>query len=758
MSTTQRVPVAEVSREMPASPFSSRLSVGVFTLAVFFSALLLFVLEPMFAKRLLPVFGGSPSVWITCMVFFQTVLLLGYVYSHVITARFTRTRIVLHFAALVASCIALPVALRGHVDPNAVAYHPGSLLLVTAAASIGLPFFFLSTTAPLLQRWFSHTDHPDASDPYFLYAASNAGSLLGLLLYPVVFEPKFALTRQANLWSAAYLVFVPLIGACAVLCLRGTKVQQAIAEPQHSPRPTRREELLWTALAFVPASLLYGVTSQLSTDFPPVPLLWVIPLAIYLVTFIIGFSGRFTGLGSLSNRLPTILLVAAMLFIMGNIPSILGLTGFLKLACFGLVALAMHGELARRRPAAQHLTRFYLLVSFGGVVAGVLNAMLAPLVFSDYWEYPITLVLAAALLPAFPGIVRKPVPPRVLRIGIALFALFIIVARMPGLQLPLAVRLGMFVACVFFCMRAPTRWTAVALVLVLSFSSVLKIAGRQTIYQARSFYGVYKVLASGKFHLLIHGTTMHGAQKVGEISLATAPTYYSAVGTVANAASQKHPMKLGVVGLGTGTTSCYMTPSESITFFEIDPLVERIARDSRYFTYMSQCPGTKKVVLGDARLTLSSVPPASFDVMVVDAFSSDAIPMHLLTREAFEIYRRTLTPSGVLLIHISNRYIDLQPVALGSADFPGYSTLVFYDEPTASQIKEGHFFSKWIALAPAARAQELQDQGWRPAEGKTVSWTDERSSLFTVVSWRKILDFSSLLSGLKKKPSGFEVH
>ena len=726
---------------------SNKLAIGLFTLAVFWSAVLLFVLEPLFAKLILPLFGGSPSVWLTCMVFFQVSLLLGYYYSHVIAARLTKARIAIHLAGLMLSCLALPVAVRTELDPQSAAYHPSFLLLLMAVVSIGLPFFFLATSSPLLQRWFSHTNEPTAADPYFLYAASNAGSLLGLALYPLVLEPRLTLTRQSVAWSVAYLLFVVLIALCAVLAYRWRQTE-ADSAPQVAARPSRKEELLWVGLAFVPACLLYGVTSQLSIDFPPVPLLWVVPLGIYLLTFIIGFSPGFEGLRRLRRLLPTVIVGSAAVYAIGTGPTIYAITGFVKLILFFLIALGMHSELALRRPPSQYLTRFFLLVSLGGVVAGVLAGVIAPMAFPGYWEYPITLVIAAALLPAVSGIERKRIPKVLLWAPLIVIGIVAIATRIPGLQVPFQLRSAAFALVTLFAIRLPMRLTAIAVAVILMFTGHLGLAIRDTIFQGRSFYGVYQVAVDRggdkNLHWLIHGTTLHGAQRLGSPFTST-PTYYAPTGPVIAIARENGAASVGVVGLGTGTTGCYAADGDTTTFFEIDPLVEKIARDQRYFTYLSQCPGAKKVVLGDARLTLANVPAQSFDVLIIDAFTSDAIPMHLLTREAFELYRQKLARGGVLMVHVSNRYIDLQPVVKGTAEYPEYTTLVLHSNPGGSEPNVGNFTSKWLMLAPADRAARFQRFGWRPATGKTIVWTDDSSSLVPVVAWDKLLNPETLL-------------
>jgi hypothetical protein len=401
---------------------ANRLLIFLFTTTVFWAAGLLFVLEPMFAKMILPVFGGSPAVWNTSMVFFQSALFLAYIYSHLVAQRPPAQSVLIHSIAILTPLLVLPIGIHAAPNLSTVVNHPTVAVLLIAVSSIGLPFFFVATSAPLLQRWFAHTTHRDASDPYFLYAASNAGSLIGLALYPCLLEPMLRISQQASLWSAGYGLFVVLTVACGIAGYRRRAQDQLPANIESEAAPRLTEKLLWGALALVPASLLYTYTAQLSTDFPPVPLLWIIPLCLYLLTFIAAFAAPQAWLRR-SERLLVPVVVAAMLmslFGFGVHAGDWGANGLMKLFCFVVIALAFHAELAHRRPSNRYLTEYYLWVSAGGILGGVLNSIIAPAVFSDFWEYPLTLVLAAALLPKFSAISpRRPGNLKALVVAIA---------------------------------------------------------------------------------------------------------------------------------------------------------------------------------------------------------------------------------------------------------------------------------------------------------------------------------------------------
>jgi hypothetical protein len=752
--------IAAVCPDAEARPSKTNSEPGLgltvlFTATVFWASALLFLLEPMFAKMILPVFGGSPAVWNTSMVFFQSTLFLAYVYSHALAGRTAAQSVLIHSLAVFVPLLVLPMNVRAAVNWSTVVTHPSAAVLMIAASSIGLPFFLVATTAPLLQRWFSQTVHRDASDPYFLYAASNAGSLIGLALYPCLLEPGFRTSQQALIWSIGYAVFLVLTLACSLAGYR-RRIPNPIPVSSDHAVPHRTEKLLCAALAFVPASLLYGVTAQLSTDFPPIPLLWVIPLALYLLTFIVAFSTRFELFRRTRKVVPTIIVVAMMLFLAGDNPRLWGVAGLLKLGCFALIAVAFHTELARHRPARQYLTEYYLWISAGGILGGVLNSFIAPVTFSDFWEYPLTLLLAAALLPAISFVSRRPVNLKVICSAMAVTCIVGIAMRMGRLPFPPMLRAASLAAGTIVSMRVPLRWTAATLLLISL--SLGRGNLQQSLYQGRSFFGRYQVNneGGGKWHTLVHGTTVHGIERMDDPLLRTKPrSYYRAPKAVFDALSNKPLANIAIVGLGAGTMGCYSRPGQSTTFFEIDPLVEHIASDNRYFTFLSECSGPKNIVLGDARLTLSKAASRSFDLIVLDAFSSDAIPLHLLTTEAFQLYREKLTGDGLLLVHISNNYIKLSPVVAGSGGQAGYTTLLLDDlQLTKAEVDEQRYRpSQWALVLPSGRAREFEAYNWRPFTGERVDWTDDHSSIFRVVTWSKVLGTEFLKIWVKQHVS-----
>ena len=511
-----------------------------------------------------------------------------------------------------------------------------------------------------------------------------------------------------------------------------------------------KDKLLWAALAFVPGSLLYAFTAQLSLDFPPIPLLWVLPLGLYLATFILAFSAPFERLRPFARVLPSVIVAAMAMFLLGFGARIGGWValGVLKLSCFVLMALAFHGELARRRPDRRHLTEYYLWISAGGILGGLLNSFVAPVVFSDFWEYPLTLIVAAALLPAFAAVSRC-------RVNLNTIAVAVILTSITGLALRAipwsgtpALRIAVLFMGALLCIRVPVKWTAAVLVLISL--SVGWVRPLPPLFRNRSFFGRYQVTteADGKWRILIHGTTTHGLQRVVDSPRTTTPGgyYLPAKAALELALRNKPAANIAVVGLGAGMIACYASAQQSTTFFEIDPLVEHIA--NRYFTFLSQCIGPKNVVLGDARLTLINAASQSFDVIILDAFSSDAIPIHLLTEEAFRLYREKLTADGLLLVHISNNYLDLAPVVAASGAQAGYSMLLFDDtQVTPAEASKRHWGSLWAAVLPSAYTREFEAHGWQPYTDRRVEWTDDHSSIFGVMKWKKLLGIDLLALG-----------
>jgi hypothetical protein len=739
----------------------------LFTVTLFLSAALLFVVQPLVAWLVLPLLGGTPAVWNTCMVFFQAVLLAGYGYAHAATSWLgTRRQPLLHLLLLPLPFLLLPIALPANLTPSETApvFWLLGLLLVVA----GLPFFVVSTGAPLLQRWFAETGHPAARDPYFLYAASNLGSILALLAYPAVVEPLLPLAGQARMWTAGYAALAVLVVACAVALWRSPPAPETGAAPADTaPAPTAARRLRWVLLALVPSSLMLSVTTYITTDVAAIPLLWVLPLALYLLSFVVTFARR----PWLPHRFvvrwtPLVVLVVVFLLLSEAGESVLLSVWLLVgLHCLGLfwVALLCHGELARTRPDRRHLTEFYFWLSVGGVLGGAFNALAAPLLFNGVVEYPLALVLACALRPApAPAGTRADVRPfwrdlpPALGVG-ALTAALVLTFRAAALDLGRLETAAVFTVpllAVYVLQDRPLRHALALGALLLASCLYPGVYGR-TEYRARSFFGVHRVTVdpSGRFRVLVHGNTVHGKQSLDPARRREPLAYYhrtGPAGVVFTALDGDERLRrVGVVGMGAATLCAYAEPGQRWTFYEIDPAVVRIATDDRLglFTFWhdcaARCGAAPDVVLGDARLTLARS-DEKFGLLIVDAFSSEAIPVHLLTREALAVYRARLDEGGILLFHISNNYLDLEPVlaALARDADPPMACLSMEDRVVPREDKEeGKLASHWVALAadPEALAEIRYKGRWVPAVGRTgvTAWRDDYSDLFGVLRWRE---------------------
>ncbi|HEX5831103.1 MAG TPA: fused MFS/spermidine synthase [Gemmatimonadaceae bacterium] len=750
-----REPRAESRRETRggASIASGRLPLLLFTATIFTNALLLFVVQPMFSKLVLPYLGGTPAVWNTCLLFFQAVLLGGYAYAYLATRVLpARVQPAVHVGLLLLSLLALPIGippdLQAVVDAS-----PVSWLLGLLTVSLGLPFFALSTGAPLLQQWFARTGHADADNPYFLYAASNLGSFVALLGYPFLVEPMLRLSQQTRWWSVAYAGLVLLVAWCAVLATRGARARPVAAAAHAATAeaaPSWRRRLRWVLLALVPSSLLVGLTTHLTTDVAAAPLLWVVPLALYLLTYVLAFARRPPIPHAFALRAQAVLLVPLLLAIgFGGDGSPWGLAP-LHLLGFFFSALVLHGELARTRPAVSHLTEFYLWIALGGVLGSLVNVLVAPALFDRVLEYPIMLVAACALRPRLAPSLdeREEQEQRVMDIVLpfALAGLLLIAAGAADTERPL-LRYG-FVAVVtlgVFVFRArPLRFTLAAAALVIA--PMLVAGGREGVLlvRERSFFGVYEVRRNVSYHVLTHGTTMHGAQSRLAAYRREPLTYYHRAGPLgqlfAVVGRPGVPRRTAVVGLGTGTTACYAKRGDAWTFYEIDPLVRRMALDTALFSYVHDCAPRARIVLGDARLELARAPDRSFDLIILDAFSSDAIPAHLLTREALAIYLRKLDEGGAIAFHISNRYLDLEPVLADLARDAGVAGVVGGDLNFTPAMRNRLLSrSYWVVLAP--RAVDLRGlahlPNWMPlppAGGRRM-WTDDYSNVLDAFRW-----------------------
>jgi hypothetical protein len=716
----------------------------------FAGAGLLFAVEPMISKMALPRLGGTPAVWTTCLLFFQAVLLLGYGYAYALVRWFDRRwQIGVHLALLAAVSIALPPTFT--TEGMTPGQAPALWLLARLTVTVGPPFFAIAATAPLLQHWFSRIGHRDSADPYFLYAASNLGSLLALIAYPFVIEPNLPLDRQSELWARAFGVFALGMVFGAIIYLARSRPAEP-SEPHPCALTQRansgRERLRWVALAFVPSSLLLGFTTHITTDIVATPLFWVLPLALYLLTFALAFARRPPLRHAVMLRLLPITLIPLVLFgpWLPVLPLVLMLV--LNLGCFFVIAMVCHGELARQRPYVGRLTEFYFCLSLGGVLGGIFNAILAPLLFPEIWEFPLVLILACLLLPWSRGHRRFALAYDLLS-PLVLFVFLIAVRRLPVPHWPpVLLSAALFLAyaaaaatLMSFRDRPPRFALGVAVCVVVPALAANSPAQKAT---WRDFFGVYRVIDidDGRARILTHGTTVHGAASLlsGEETLPSG--YYSREGPFGrffNALnSRRHKAEeVGIIGLGTGALGCYARPDQHWTFFEIDPLVERIAR--QFFKFMIRCGNNPRVALGDARLTLAGAVGGPYDALVIDAFSSDNIPMHLLTREAFALYFNKLAPEGVLLFHISNRYLNLEPViAAVASSFGAQARRLAYRPPTGTPYWRSSGANVVAVAAPGANLDFLApDAGWSvpPRPPAYALWTDQRSDLLRTIRW-----------------------
>jgi hypothetical protein len=678
----------------------------VFAGTIFLSAFLLFGIQPMFAKMVLPKLGGSPAVWSTAMVFFQAMLLAGYAYAHWLVRRFSVRRAALTHITLMIAVVAtsLPIGIAaGFERPPQQGEFAWLLLLFTA--SVGLPFFAVSANGPLLQAWFARTGHAHARDPYFLYAASNIGSFLALLAYPFAVEPTLRLATQASAWAWGFGLLLAGITACAGLCVGrpaiGHDATPLIAEPISTGR-----KLHWLFLAFVPSGLLVAVTAHISTDVAAGPLLWVAPLALFLLTFVIVFQ-----------RKPLLrhgwMLTAQLLLILGYTVSMvfalrMGWGGelVLHLAILFVTAMVAHGELARLRPSAAALTGFYLWMSLGGVLGGVFAALVAPLLFNSVAEYPLLVVAGMLCRPGFTSL--RP-------------------SRLQGVALAGLAAMGL---------------------------TALTAREMSRTDMVRSFFGVHRIYETpdGRFRVLSHGSTIHGAQRLRQddgtpVSGRPEPlTYYFTGGGIADGIDSIRQARGGTlgavaaIGVGTGSLACQIRAGEDWRFYEIDQAVIRIATDPARFSFLNACAPATAFVIGDARLTLGDARNGALDLVVVDAFSSDAIPVHLLTGEALALYMRKLKPDGAVLLHISNRNMELASVVRATAAGQGLTTWLNDPVRSAADMAVLKTAPKVaLVLRPGVDPGPIVTGSWqeRAGPGTTRPWSDDYADVVGAI-WRQL--------------------
>ncbi len=725
------------------------------------SAALLFGIQPMFAKLLLPRLGAAPAVWNVCAAFYQTVLLVGYLYAHGLVRRLPpRGQALVHVGLALAAIAALPPNV---VDSGVGSGQPGlPWLLGQLLVVLGAPLFVLSATAPLLQAWFARSTAAGARDPYFLYAASNLGSLVGVVSYPLVIEPRLPLAVQARLWTGGYCAVLVLVAMSAARFFRPAPDDGSPLPPAVGPArfdlgpvlaPAWRDRFRWVLLSSVPAALSLAVTGHLTTDLAAIPLLWALPLALYLLTFVIAFARRQTLLPAFIQRTqriqPILLLPAAfaLAFRRAAPPWLM----VLDLANLFVTALVCHHGLAARRPAPRHLTEFYVWVGLGGILGGLFTAW-APWLFSAVAEYPLVLVLAAFCRRSVDPDTPSSHPQRWLDVALpivlaaALFAAIrsilpeAIEDRMsmdrglPGAVLLFGALAAATIVCFSFVGR-PWRFS-------LGYAAVAGAAfvigaPHRAIHVERTFFGVHQVRRSGDLRILSHGTTDHGAQSTRDPEEPLG--YYGRTSPIGQALAARRPSAVAVVGLGAGTLAAYGSAGQRWTFYEIDPAVVGIARDPRLFTFLRDSRAAIQVVIGDARLTLARA-AASYDVFVLDAFSSDAIPAHLLTKEAFALYLTRLARGGIIALHVSNRFLDVRRVVAAVARDLRLAGLYQMHEgaPPEDPLAEGKFPSEWVVLARSAEDLRalMRDGRWTLVpDPATRAWTDDFSHVLGALRW-----------------------
>ncbi len=721
----------------------TRAALPLYAATLFLSAFLLFSVQPFFAKMILPRLGGSPAVWSVAMVFFQAMLLAGYGYAHLLVRYLAPARAaIVHGAVMVLAFLVLPVAVpAGWETPPQSGQ--SLWLLGLFAVAVGLPFFAVSANGPLLQAWFARTGHAHAADPYFLYGASNIGSFASLILYIVLFEPGFTVGDQSLLWTAGFAVLAAAVGVCALLAAGGAPASAATPATAHANvrgRPLLWAPLVWAWYGFLPSGLLVAVTAHITLDVAAAPFLWVVPLALFLLTFVFAFRDRPLLPPRLVAGLVPLLGAAtlASLQMAAIMPVWLNLG--IQILFYFFAALHCHTLLYAARPAASGLTGFYLWMSAGGVLGGVFASLLAPVLFDWVAEYFVLIVAVMLVRPQgtpWRQWLSAAVVTGLVGITVGLLAAS---GQDAGLSLVI-VALAAGAALAF--LLAPRLYAAIVVALVpVGF---VHAAGGGDLFRERTFFGIVRVVeaSDGAFRAMMHGTTLHGAVRTAETGRPTPLTYYHESGGIAGAVRAMQARRGGAmaaaaaIGLGTGSVACHARPGEAWTFFEIDRAVVDAARDPALFPFLAACAPDAPVVLGDARLTIADQPARRFDLILVDAFSSDSIPAHLLTREALQLYRSRLKADGMIVFHISNRYLELESVTAALAASEGMAIRAGTFGERGASADTGYISASHVAVMAADEAMFgplADDPRWQvPAAGATQPWTDDFSNIFTAL-------------------------
>lgn len=756
---------------------------AIFTLTIFTSAFLLFLIQPMISKLLLPQLGGSPAVWNTAMMFFQILLLLGYLYTHFSSKWLgSKKQSVLHIVLLFVSLAWLPVMLHTDISFSS-SEHPIGWVILSLFLSIGVPFFLLASNAPLIQYWIANTSHPHAKNPYFLYSASNVGSLFALLSYPFLIEPALTLPNQTGSWSMLFVVFILLILACAWQMRRhyAPLAVESGDETADNTAPTLKTKLYWIALAFAPSSLMLGLTTYITTDIAPVPLFWVVPLALYLVTFIFAFGNQHAKITRYAIQLQNIVVPMTVFVMVFNIHYLYIVMG-LHVLTFFINAMVCHGTLSARKPSPKYLTEFYVWMSFGGMLGGIFNALIAPNIFTDTTEYYIAFVLCLLLRPTLSAATNWAkelkrdflIPAGFVAL---LFVVFLAVnyfmegfgsfirsmdesqhqsltSYAPVVASNMRFMLIALIYVLIMMMidktyKRPLRFTLVALSVSIAtvasvyFASFIKygqwpVSATNIVFTERNFFGVTRVYKGKATISMMHGTTTHGVQSLDPKKRLELTSYYWPLAQMFKSLDRSlrnHPY--AVIGLGAGTSACAGRKGQVVDFYDIDPDVVRMAQNPKLFTYLRDCPTTHNIILGDGRLKIAKAEDKRYGLIVVDAFSSDAIPVHLLTREAIAIYKSKLADKGVIALHLSNRHLNLLPVAAHLADDAQLISLLFRGEPSSAL----EYSTTWVLLTADQeyypRLKIDNPDSWQGIRVNMMSpgylWTDNYSNILYVL-------------------------
>ena len=755
----------------------------VFSLTLLLSSFLLFLVQPMIGRMLLPSLGGTPAVWNGCMLFFQAALLAGYAWAHYGPPKLgVKNHLLVHLFLLAAVCCLLPMKIvdswAAPVDSNPMFWLLGQLTLC-----VGLPFFVISSSAPLLQRWFSlsASETEQGSEPWFLYAISNFGSLVALISYPFVFERIMGLTNQGIFWASGFLLLTCMFANCAWYTLRNAR-PEVLTRPRtktHTAPLSWNQRVRYIVLAAIPSSLMLGVTTIVSTDAGSFPLMWSIPLALYLITFILVFAKRQLLPHRWIVRATPFFLLAMPLVMtidLGDNPALMIAAHF---AVFFVVAMACHGEMARLRPPVEQLTEFYLMMSIGGVVGGAFNSLLAPVLFNSILEYPIVLIAASLALPAWREIAdgqnstdRSPAPSwlSIEKIWAVPVALLVLLSGVWAFEYsllklfrPLVMLLGFAVpaaVCILLA-RSPRRFVPCYALLLLGYPFIH--VNHDVTLKQRGFFGVNEIATVGEFRTLINGRTQHGMQRIEETENPLPLSYYHPDGPVGDLFRQfgDQQNRIGVVGLGVGTIAAYGQANQQLDFYEIDPIVYQMASDENYFSYLSSARSDVEVILGDARVQLDArrkrmsrltnvawrpnsnetqTKNRLYGMMILDAFGSDSVPIHLLTEEAVELYLDSLDENGLLAIHISSKFMNFIPVGAALSQHFGLHSAVRTDaQLTQADRQAGRSASRYMIFS---RDKETIDRfldlenGWQPLKSdRPVHWTDEHANILDVMIW-----------------------